>query len=61
MELDLLLFKDDLLKDVKAVRDNMHEKQNKCEGYLKEELYLFDNKLNSIYNKIIGGYDVKRK
>ena len=53
IKMDLLHFKDDVLKDIKSMEKIINEKFNTSNNFLKEKLESYDTKLNLYSEKIV--------
>ena len=53
IKMDLVRFKDDILKDIRAVQLTLDEKYLKADDFLKERITEFEIKVNSMDKKII--------
>ena len=53
IKMDLMLFKNDILKDIKTMQKNFSDKFNISNNVLKEKLESYDSKLNLYNEKII--------
>ena len=53
IKMDLLHFKDDILKDIKEMQKNISDKFNISNNILKEKLESYDTKLNLYNEKIV--------
>ena len=52
IKMDILIFKDDILKDMKGIQRNLDSKYLKTEEYLNSQIYKFESKINNFEKKI---------
>ena len=52
IKMDLLMFKDDILKDFRKIQMQLDEKYAKSDEYIREKINKFDLRINSFEKKI---------
>ena len=52
IKMDILMFKDDILKDMRGIQRNLDSKYLKTEEYLNSQIYKFETKINNYEKKI---------